>query len=135
LLEINFSLAEWISILKLSTMWEFTGIRQYAITQMPKLGIPPARQINLARDYHIQEWLLPGLVAYAQQPDSITADDVDLLGWEFLLKLSQARERVPVYDAGLSRPGIDARVTHDFTKAIRKVFQDEIERMFQVQTG
>jgi hypothetical protein len=135
LLEINFSLAEWISILKLSTMWEFTGIRQYAITQMPKLGIPPARQINLARDYHIQEWFLPGLVAYAQQPDTITADDVDLLGWEFVLKLLQARERVPFYYSGRSRPGIESRVTHDFTKAIGEVFQDEIERMSEVLTG
>jgi hypothetical protein len=92
--EIDFSLAEWISILKLSTMWEFTGPRQYAISQIPKLQISPARQINLARDHHIQEWFLPGLIAYAQQQDAITADDVELLGWEFVLKLLQARERM-----------------------------------------
>jgi hypothetical protein len=29
-------------------------------------------------------------------------------------------------------PGIEARVTHDFTKAIEVVFQDEMERMRQV---
>ena len=132
----DFSLAEWISILKLSTMWEFIGIHQYVIAQIPKLGISSARRINLARDYHIQEWFLPGLVAYAQQPDTITADDVDLLGWEFVLKLLQARERFEVFSyKGTYEPGIVARVKHDFTIAIEEAFRDEIKRMRQVQIG
>jgi hypothetical protein len=131
----NFSLTEWISILNLSTMWEFTGARQYAITQIPKLGISSARRINLARDYHIQEWFLPGLVAYAQQASPITADDVDLLGWEFVLKLLQARERMEDFIRISSTyidvrgPGIKTRVTHDFTSAIQQAFRDEIGRM------
>jgi len=148
--EIDLSLAEWISVLKLSTMWEFTSPRQYAITQISKLGISSARRINLARDYHIREWLLPSLVAYAQQEDAITADDVDLLGWEVVLKLLQARERMGnIYFNSLTgrdgekrywktllyRPGIDGRVTHDFTKAIETVFQEEIERIRQAHTG
>ena len=122
-------------------MWEFTGVRQYAIAQIPKLGISSARRINLARDYHIQEWLLSGLVAYAQQEDTITADDVDLLGWEYVLKLLRARERmgdrrfdVRLFDPCDERwykPGIKARVTHDFTYAIEVAFQDEIDRMHQ----
>jgi hypothetical protein len=132
--ELNFSLTEWISILKLSMMWEFTGARQYAITQIPKLGISPARRINLARDYHIQEWFLPGLVAYAQQTDTITADDVDLLSWEFVLKLLQAREQMGNFrilgdynDRAMYVPGVEARVSHDFTKAIEGVFREEME--------
>ena len=134
----NFSLAEWVSILKLSTMWEFTGSRQYAISQIPKLGISPARQINLARDYHIQEWFLPGLIAYAQQQDAITADDVELLGWDFVLKLLQARERMGDFkffheDQYLwYTPTVKARVTYDFTTSIEVVFGDEIERVRQI---
>ena len=124
-------------------MWEFTNIRQYAITQIPKLGISPAQRINLARDYQIQDWLLPGLVAYAQQADAITADDVDLLGWEFVLKLLQARERMGNFrlatddqrSSYMHSPGIEARVTHDFTKAIQVAFQEEIERMRQMYPG
>ena len=120
-------------------MWEFTDIRQYAITQIPKLGISSAQRINLARDYHIQDWLLPGLVAYAQQADPITADDVDLLGWEFVLKLLQARERMGnIWIVGTRkyyRPGIEARVTRDFTKAIQVAFREEIERMHEMYPG
>jgi hypothetical protein len=137
----NLSLAEWVSVLKLSTMWEFTGPRQYAINQIPKLGISPARQINLARDYHIQEWLLPGLIAYAQQQDAITADDVELLGWDFVLKLLQARERMGNF--GFTHkdeylwyiPTVEARVIHDFTTSIGEVFGDEIERVRQICAG
>jgi hypothetical protein len=125
----DFSLSEWISILKLSTMWEFMGLRQYAITQIPKVKIPPAKQINLARDYHIQEWFLPGLVAYAQQADAITADDIDLLGWEFVLKLLQARER---RCRGRMRPDIQARVNHSYAGPITVVFRDEIESVRQI---
>jgi hypothetical protein len=139
--EVDFSFTEWISILKLTTMWEFTGPRQYAISQMSKLPISSARRINLARDYQIQEWFLPGLIAYAQQPDTITADDVDLLGWEFVLKLLQARERMGHFE--FARDGIlawyaraiETRVKHDFTKSIEVVFQDEIERVRQACAG
>jgi hypothetical protein len=140
--ELDFSLAEWISILKLSTMWEFTPLRQYALTQIPEFEISSARRINLARDYHIQEWLLPALVGYAQQADAITADDVDLLGWEFVLKLLQAREQMGNLQVGHAygyvvfyNPGIEARVAHDFTKAIEVVFREEIERMHQMYPG
>jgi hypothetical protein len=142
--EIKFSLTEWTSILKLSTMWEFTGIRQYAIAQIPKLGISSAERIYLAREYHIQDWLLPGLVAYAQQEDSITAFDVRLLGWEFVLKLLQARERMGNFTfqtspymigTSLYSPGIKARVTHDFTKAMEEAFRGEIERVLQMYPG
>ena len=117
-------------------MWEFTDIRQYAITQIPKLGISSAARINLARDYHIRDWLLPSLIAYAQQAGAITADDVDLLGWEFVLKLLQARERMGNNIPGHEyRPGIEARVTHDFTGAIQVAFREEIERMRQMYPG
>jgi hypothetical protein len=139
--EVDFSLAEWISVLKLSTMWEFTGPRQYAIGQIPKLGISPARQINLARDYHIQEWFLPGLIAYALQQDAITADDVDLLGWECVLKLVQARERMRKFEFenkgewDRSTHPIKARAIHDFTKSIEVVFWDEIKRLRQISAG
>jgi hypothetical protein len=80
--------------------------------------------------------LLPGLVAYAQQKDAITADDVDLLGWEFVLKLLQARER---HDNRTStytyRPENEARVAHDFTRAIQVAFREEIGRMRQAYPG
>jgi hypothetical protein len=122
-------------------MWEFTGPRQYAISQIPKLRISPARQINLARDYHIQKWLLPGLIAYALQQVAITADDVDLLGWECVLKLLQAREHRGTFEFEntgewdrYTHP-IKARAIDDFTKSIEVVFQDEIERVRQICAG
>jgi hypothetical protein len=139
--EIDFTLAEWISILELSKMWEFAGPYQCAITEIPKLGISLARRISLARDYHIPEWLLPGLIAYAQQDDTITADDVDVLGWDFVLKLLHARERMGnlrfLDEDGweVYKPGIKARVSHDFTESIEVVFREEIERVRQIYAG
>jgi hypothetical protein len=152
----NFTVSEWTSILKLSTMWDFAGLRQLTIKQMSKTQLTTPQRIELARQYHIKEWFLPSLNWYARQAHPVTEQDVAILGWDYILRILQARDNMGrvglpnhgphVYQAvGLPCipprrcphqhtisliPGIEARAGCDFTPAIKLVFREELETLF-----
>ncbi|EAU85421.2 hypothetical protein CC1G_07115 [Coprinopsis cinerea okayama7 len=79
---------EWISVLKLSTLWFFNDLRQVAIQALTILDIGPIRRINLARQYHIHEWLLSGYEELVARMSPIREDDVEEIGFRVALKLS-----------------------------------------------
>jgi hypothetical protein len=82
-----------MSILKLSTMWEFAAIRKYVINQMSECPMDLAEKIAIARDYHITEWLLPSLNDYARLGRPISEEDVNVIGLDYLLKIVAARQK------------------------------------------
>ncbi|KAI6139495.1 hypothetical protein BKA82DRAFT_3922456, partial [Pisolithus tinctorius] len=73
---------QWISVLKLSMMWECTSLRTAAISW---LGSSSATLGNvekgaLAMQCDIKGWLLPSLLALAQRHDPITVEEGRRLG-------------------------------------------------------
>jgi hypothetical protein len=147
----NFTISEWTSILNLSTMWDFAGIRQLAIKQMNMTQLTTLQRIDLARQYHIKEWFLPALNWYARQAHPVTEQDVAILGWDYILRILQARDnmgrlaqpnvyqvvnlpcipsqRCPRPHAISLVPGIIARGGYDFTPVIKEVFREELEAL------
>ncbi|KAF9041501.1 hypothetical protein BJ165DRAFT_1489376 [Panaeolus papilionaceus] len=49
---------EWRSALRLSTMWNFTDIRQAAITALDHSMEDPLERIVIAREFHVRKWLV-----------------------------------------------------------------------------
>jgi hypothetical protein len=82
-----------MSILKLSTMWEFAAIRKCVINQMSECPLDLVEKIAMARDYHITEWLLPSLNEYARLGRPISEEDVNVVGLDYLLKIVAARQK------------------------------------------
>ncbi|PIL33324.1 hypothetical protein GSI_04775 [Ganoderma sinense ZZ0214-1] len=85
---------QWVSVLRLSTMWFFKDIRTRAISELSKLVSTPAARIVLARTYNISGWTEPALCALAQQDAPLSAQDLEALGWDAAAKLVQIRESV-----------------------------------------
>ncbi|PIL33340.1 hypothetical protein GSI_04791 [Ganoderma sinense ZZ0214-1] len=85
---------QWVSVLRLSTMWFFKDIRTRAIAELSKLVATPAARIVLARTYNISGWTEPALCALAQQDAPLSAQDLEALGWDAAAKLVQIRESV-----------------------------------------
>jgi hypothetical protein len=126
-------------------MWQFDKIREYAIEKMSKIEIALVKKICLARDYHVTEWLLPSLNAYAKLQDTIRVDDVSSLGLGFVFRIVEVRESTVVTVAFYSNcqsqycqrgahfncrgANIHDRQRHDFTAALREAFQVEIKLM------
>ncbi|KAL4068136.1 hypothetical protein J3A83DRAFT_3816544 [Scleroderma citrinum] len=87
---------QWISVLKLSTMWEFDGPRNAAIHHLDSLEPPidPVEKVVLAMQYDIKEWLLPALLKLAQRPEPISIEEGRRIGFETTVKLAAVREKV-----------------------------------------
>ncbi|KAI8974157.1 hypothetical protein BD414DRAFT_524925 [Trametes punicea] len=84
---------QWMSALKLATMWNFEGVRDKAIAELRRLVPEHAERIRLARLFDIPGWIETALNELAQQ-DSLTAAELQALGWDTAAKLIKMRENV-----------------------------------------
>jgi len=111
--------AEWKSVLKLSTMWNFEVLRDLAIQSMSELSINAVEKAALAREYDINEWLLPALNELAQREDPINIDEARRLGLEQAVMIAAVRESCIAWNekGRFGRRG--ARTQIDFTGRIR----------------
>ncbi|KIJ63372.1 hypothetical protein HYDPIDRAFT_29621 [Hydnomerulius pinastri MD-312] len=92
--------AQWTSVLKLATLWDFDGVRKTAINALAVLPLSPVDKIVLATEYHIQDWLVPAINAMAQRPEPIGLEDVNRLGLDFALKIASVREHLALREVG-----------------------------------
>ena len=86
---------QWISVLKLSTMWEFGGLRRSAIDNLDGGSNPlnPVDKFLLALRYDVTEWTLSALLKLAQRPEPISIEEGRKLGLETALKIASVREK------------------------------------------
>lgn len=94
---------EWISVLKLSTMWEFLRLKDLAVHNLDgllSLQALPAQRVALARQYDIKAWLIPAFNALAQRESPLTKEDFEAIGLDDFLKLVQVREKYASGSAG-----------------------------------
>ena len=86
---------EWMSVLKLSDMWEFPKMRTKAIdaseSEVQKLGA--VEMILLAKKYSVSDWLTKGYDILARRPEHITADERKRLGLDTFVRLAEVREK------------------------------------------
>jgi len=87
---------QWIAVLKLSTMWEFDGLRMAAIDILGHSKINAVDKLVAAKRYNIDEWLLPALLSLAQRPELISIEEGHRIGLETALKLASVREKLKV---------------------------------------
>ncbi|KAI5983067.1 hypothetical protein EDD15DRAFT_1629540 [Pisolithus albus] len=87
---------QWLSVLKLSTMWDFRGLRNAAIQHLgtPSLPLDPIDKMELALQYDIRVWLVPALLALAQRSAPISVEEGRRIGFENALKLASVREKL-----------------------------------------
>lgn len=88
--------AQWISVLKLSTMWEFKRLREVAIQHLdlPSKPLGPIDKFVLASKYGIKKWLLPSLLELAKRARPISVEEGRRIGFENALKLAAVREEL-----------------------------------------
>ncbi|KAI5997683.1 hypothetical protein F5J12DRAFT_851199, partial [Pisolithus orientalis] len=114
--------SQWISVLKLSTMWECTSLRAAAISWLDgsSATLGDVEKVALAMQYDIKGWLLPSLLALAQRHNPISVEEGRRLGIETALKLASVRE-------GLRLERLDPTAARlDFAPMIQKVFELQV---------
>ena len=91
---LEFSVEEWRSVLKLVSLYEMTEVQVFVIKKMtPLLTEFPSLQINLAKTYNIRTWLVAGLSRLAWRAEPLSVDDVKLVGLTNSVTICALRER------------------------------------------
>jgi hypothetical protein len=112
---------QWISVLKLATVWNFRGVRKTAIHKLDKYAAKdPVQRLIVCKQYKILRWLVPTINELARRPARLDIQDVrrlEVLGdrdmvLDLVLKIAGARER-PVSN----------RAYQDFSKHITDLFK------------
>ncbi len=125
--EKELSVDEWVSVLKLTTMWQFPVLRKAAIDNLkPLLGEDPVRWIGLARTYDVHEWMFPALDKLAQRREPLRLHEAELLGIATAVKMAEVRESRDRASAGSQSGSYYGRPYHSFGDEIRRVFKDEL---------
>jgi len=85
---------DWISVLKLCTMWEFTDMRERAIQELLKedMSMGTIDKIECGKRYQVKEMLLEGYNELLKRAETITAKEAERLGWKTAAKLLLLRE-------------------------------------------
>jgi len=83
---------EWISVLKLSTMWTFGDLRQKAIKSLERLNINPLEKVMLARTYKVESFLVGGYKELIKRKEGPSLEEAKTLGYEAAIQLYEKRE-------------------------------------------
>ncbi|KAK7057650.1 hypothetical protein R3P38DRAFT_2759857 [Favolaschia claudopus] len=113
---------EWISVLKLSCLWNFIEMRKLAIQRLDSYAqslLDCVQHILFARRYDVSAWLRSGYTELAQRPAPVSSEEAELIGWETALKIWHLREAA-----------VSPKFNHQPYKGvdIGNVFQAEFER-------
>ncbi|KAJ6589971.1 hypothetical protein DFH09DRAFT_884882, partial [Mycena vulgaris] len=85
---------EWISVLKLATLWRFLEIRDLAIKQLAShaQSLDCLQRILFGKQYDVSAWLRSGYTDLARRVTPISLAEATQIGWELTLRIYQARE-------------------------------------------
>jgi hypothetical protein len=74
---LNLTPDEWMSVLKLSTIWDFAVIRATAIKTLEMYGKEdPVSRIIVAKKYDIPEWFVPVVNALAKRSETLKEEEM-----------------------------------------------------------
>ncbi|KAK0459142.1 uncharacterized protein EV420DRAFT_1538552 [Desarmillaria tabescens] len=90
------SLEEWISILKLSTMWVMSEIRTSAISHIMERReeVEAVERITLGRTHDIPALVRSGIVTLVNQDGGVSERQAMLIGWETALRIQWVRDKL-----------------------------------------
>ncbi|TFK74666.1 hypothetical protein BDN72DRAFT_671661 [Pluteus cervinus] len=86
---------EWVSVLKLATMWEINSLRNLAIMELEDLTKKkdPAFRLMLSRRYKVHQWFIPAASELVRRAAPIDYGEAEEIGFDVALKLAAIRER------------------------------------------
>ncbi|KAK7052817.1 hypothetical protein VNI00_004136 [Paramarasmius palmivorus] len=96
-------------------MWDFTRIRDIAITSLKTFNMLPLAKILLAREFNIHNWEWEGYVDLITRPEMLSTEDALKIGYADSIKIFQMRESL--------RPPRPRLITGLMTETVKPYFQ------------
>ncbi|KAF9523844.1 hypothetical protein CPB83DRAFT_742695, partial [Crepidotus variabilis] len=82
---------EWISVLRLSTLWSFLKFRAIAVIELEKT-LTPSDKIFYGREFRINSWFSTGLKAMITGTETISKASAVKIDFETAFSLFRLRE-------------------------------------------
>ncbi|CAA7260425.1 unnamed protein product [Cyclocybe aegerita] len=129
------STVEWLSILKLSTMWYCLALRQSAVDALGPLLDDPMQKILLGREYFVVQWVQDGYRALVLRHETISDEEIteEGLGYPAGTKLLRMREQY--WRSNSERGTAWLKTTASIDEHIKHVFKVELDGIRMAQTG
>ncbi|KAF9262674.1 hypothetical protein L218DRAFT_867238 [Marasmius fiardii PR-910] len=109
------TIEEWISILDLSTRWDFTSLRELSITRVFQVLDDPSDRIVLGIRYDVTDWLVSAYTELCERKEPLTLEEGRKVGVDIAVTIAQVRHKIR-YNSNLNRD-------HDsIVQVVRHVF-------------
>ncbi|KAJ8077414.1 hypothetical protein PM082_001844 [Marasmius tenuissimus] len=106
---------EWISILRLSTHWDFSSLRELSISRISQVLDDPSDLIVLGNQYDVTDWLVSAYTELCIRKEPLTLEEGRKVGVDIAVTIAQVRHKIR-YNSNLNR-------AHDsIVQVIRHVF-------------
>ncbi|KAK0241235.1 hypothetical protein EDD85DRAFT_818140 [Armillaria nabsnona] len=119
---------QWISVLRLSTMWHLSDIRQLAIKYLQQdAKLDAVERVVLAKAYSVSLWLRTGYLSLVKRAQPLSVEEAEQIGFQSAIQVYQVREDAVVKQAGnRGYTKYNGTLTdHDVQVVFDKVFQEE----------
>lgn len=128
-LTLSLSKLEWISVLKLSTVWRFLNLRKLSRAKLEtiELKLTSTEKIVLGRKVHISSWVIKGYEELVLGDETIQDEDAVEIGLLDTLWLFRIRERL--VRGQVSRLWSDAGKPWSITMTLEETFQGELNEI------
>ncbi|KAG7449823.1 uncharacterized protein BT62DRAFT_871066, partial [Guyanagaster necrorhizus] len=83
---------EWISVLRLSTMWHLSDIRQLTIKHLQEMVLDPVEHVVLAKSYSVSSWLRTGYLGLVKRTQPLSLEEAEKIGFQSAIQIFQVRE-------------------------------------------
>ena len=93
--EYDATLSEWEAILTVAKTYRFSKVKALAAREISRLGIGVAECIKLFEENDVdKKFLVPLYKTFVERPESLSDEDITILGDKTALVIMRARERV-----------------------------------------
>lgn len=124
--EVDLSVEDWVSVVRLSTMWYMLELRARAVSRVYDLS--PTRKIGLGRELKVSTWFIRGCVDFVTREQAFTDEEVLAIGSSLCIQLFRIRE-----ERWKASKGYRERM--DWGVIVRDRLKDEIEDIVQDERG
>lgn len=122
--EVPKSEAEWLSALKLATMWGMSNIRRTAIKEVTQLkSMSDVDQVILGKDYAVVDWVMSGYQTLTKRKTIVSIEDATRLTLPTCLKVWQAQVS--------TNPGFRFGETSQEHQTLNEIFSSELDEIYQ----
>ncbi|THU75969.1 hypothetical protein K435DRAFT_771321 [Dendrothele bispora CBS 962.96] len=99
---------EWVSVLKLTTLWRFLDFRKLAIEKLNGHSMNAYERVALGKQYYVYSWLRSGYVDLVHQSQELSMEHIEKIGYVSAVHVFHLREEVRRQEH--SRKQVDPRI-------------------------